>query len=172
MTTGEENLTSWRKNLDSRYISGEDLLSGLHGLKPEMIVTLEKFEDMETFDQQKNSKVIKTGFWLKEQNGTAVYKPVLLNKINARFFEKELGTDKMEKWLGHTAVLYAQKDSRHGHVARFKRYSQPQLVKDSEQFNKALEAMQGGKVTIEQIKKKYQLSKEVEQLLLTPAKNG
>jgi len=171
-TENNTGKTHWKKNNDSRYIAGEDLQSSFHGLRPEMAVMIDKFEDTETFDQQKNSKIIKTGLWLKELNGQPLYKPVILNNTNAKFFLKETGSDFMEDWVGIPVTLYAQKDSRHGYVVRFKKYFMPQLVKDSEQFVKALEAMQGGKVTIEQIKKKYQLSKEVEQLLLTPAKNG
>lgn len=45
--------THWKKNNDSNFISGEDLISGLKGLKPEMVVVIEKFNDAESFDQKK-----------------------------------------------------------------------------------------------------------------------
>ena len=61
-----ENLTHWKKNNDSRYISGEDLKSELKGLKKEMAVVISKFEDAETFDQSANQKMIRTGFFLSE----------------------------------------------------------------------------------------------------------
>lgn len=127
-----ENLTHWKKNNDSRYISGEDLRSGLHGLKPEMVVVIEKFEDAETFDQTKNAKVVKTGFYLKELNGAKVYKPVILNNTNAKFCRQEFNSEYMEHWLNKPFVLYAMADKRHGFVARFKKYFAPPTVTDVE----------------------------------------
>lgn len=122
-----QTLTHWKKNNDSRYISGEDLQSELHGLRKEMVVVIERFEDAETFDQASNQKAIKTGFWLKELNGTKVYKPVILNNTNADFCRKEFNSDYMEHWIGKPFVLYAKPDKRHGYVARFKKYYAPQV---------------------------------------------
>lgn len=166
-------LTHWKKNNDSRYISGEDLQSEFHGLKKEMVVFIEKFEDTETFDQQKNSKIIKTGLFLTELGGKPLYKPVILNNTNAKFFVKECGSEFMEKWIGHPVVLHAQKDSRHGYVVRFKKYVLPVLQKDTENFTKCQTAIHTGGFTMDQIRKKYQVSSEVETLLLAkPTADG
>jgi len=119
--------THWKKNNDSRYISGEDLMSRLKGLKPEMHVVIDRFEDAETFDQTTQSKSVKTGFFLKELNGESVYKPVLLNSTNAKFCVKEFGSDFMEDWLNKPLVVYAMPDKRHGFVARFKKYYPPSI---------------------------------------------
>ena len=127
-----EKLTHWKKNNDSKYISGEDLKSGLKGLKNEMVVIIDRFEDAETFDQNNQKKIIKTGFWLKELNGTQVYKPVILNNTNATFCVKEFGSEFMEHWIGKPFVLYAQADKRHGFVARFKKYYPPVTVSDEQ----------------------------------------
>jgi hypothetical protein len=120
-----ETKTHWKKNLDSRYISGEDLKAGLKGLKPEMIVEIESFEDTETFDQNQNKQIVKTGLNLKEHQGGKVYKPVILNNTNAKFLIKEFASEYMEDWIGKPFVLYAQQDRRHGYVARFKKYYAP-----------------------------------------------
>ena len=120
-----EQLTHWKKRNDSRYISGEDLHSGLNNLRPEMAVVIDRFQDAETFDQQQNSKVMKTGLYLKELNGKDVYKPVILNTTNAKFLKNEFKSDYMEHWVGKPIVLYAQVDKRHGFVARFKKYYPP-----------------------------------------------
>ncbi len=126
-----ETLTHWKKNNDSKYISGEDLRAGLKGLKPEMIVVIDRFEDAETFDQNNQKKIIKTGFWLKElADGKAVYKPVILNNTNAVFCVKEFGSEFMEHWIGKPFILYAKADTRHGFVARFKKYFPPATVSD------------------------------------------
>lgn len=124
----EENLTHWKKNNDSRYISGEDLKSELKGLKKEMNVVISKFEDSETFDMNSQKKLIKTGFWMAEYpSGKQLYKPVILNNTNANFCAKEFGSEYMEHWLNKPLVLYALADKRHGHVARFKKYYAPQI---------------------------------------------
>ena len=121
-------MTHWKKNLDSKFISGEDLISGLNGLKQEMIVTLIDQKDDKTFDKNKSSDVVVTSLYFKDQTGKQIYKPAILNKTNAKFFEKETGTPEMESWYGRTVVMFAQKDSRHGHVVRFKSYIKPSIV--------------------------------------------
>ena len=127
-----ENLTHWKKNNDSRYISGEDLQGELNGLKKEMVVVIDRFEDAETFDQTKNAKLVKTGFYLKTLDGKQVYKPVILNNTNAKFCRTEFKSEYREHWVNKPFVLYAQPDKRHGFVARFKKYFPPAQVSDVE----------------------------------------
>jgi hypothetical protein len=67
---------------------------------------------------------------LKELNGKAVYKPVILNNTNAKFCRQEFKSDYMEHWLNKPFVLYAMPDKRHGFVARFKKYYAPAKVTD------------------------------------------
>lgn len=133
-----EQKIPWRKNLDPRYISGEDLLRGEamgKGLRPEMVVTMAKFNDAPTFDKTSQAEVTKTAIWLNEYpSGKPLYKPVILNVTNGEFLSKEIGggsiyiTD-----FDHTKpfVLWAQPDRRHGHVARFKKYYPPAQVSDA-----------------------------------------
>ena len=161
----ETTKTLWKKNLDSKYISGEDLQLGNKGLKAEMIVTLERFNDDKTFDRVKNADTVVSALYLKEVNGAALYKPVILNRTNAKFFVKEMGSDFMEDWLNKPVIVYACKDSRHGYVVRFKSYVKPNLIKDSENFKNCKIALEKGTGTIEMIKSKYNVSTEVEALL-------
>lgn len=158
--------THWKKNNDSNFISGEDLMSGLKGLKPEMIVTIEKFNDAESFDQKKQSKIVVSALYLKEVGGQSLYKPVILNKTNAKFFVKETNSDFVDDWLGKPVVVYAQKDARHRYVVRFKKYVFPVLQKGTPDFDKCKTAIEKSGFTIDQIRLKYQVSSEVEQLLL------
>ena len=121
--------THWKKNNDSRYISGEDLKSGLNGLAPEMVVYISAFQDAETFDQAQQTKLVKTGLFLSTMDGKPVYKPVILNNTNAKFLAKEFKSEYMEDWRNHPVIIYAQQDKRHGFVARFRKYiekAQPQ----------------------------------------------
>jgi len=165
MTT-EQTKTLWKKNLDSRYISGEDLQMEFHGLRKEMIVQIERFNDTDTFDQNTQTKKTATGLYLKEVTGTPLYKPVILNTTNAKFFTKETGSPYMEDWIGHTVMLYAQKDSRHGYVVRFKKYVLPYLAKSGKDFDNCYKAIHTSGYTMDQIKKKYQVTPEVEGMLM------
>jgi hypothetical protein len=120
-----ETKTLWKKNIDTRYLAGEDFQTSFQGLKPSMNVIIEKFEDSETFDISKQKTAIKTGFYLKEINGPPLYKPCILNKTNAKFCIKEFGSQYMEDWLNKPFVVYAAPDSRFGFVVRFKKYYPP-----------------------------------------------
>lgn len=129
--------THWRKNLDPRYISGEDLKNSLRGLRPEMVVCIDTMQDAPTFDQSTQKETTKTSLWLKDlATGQRIYKPVILNVSNAKFFSKEFGSDFIEDWYGKPAVLFAMPDKRFGHVARFKKYYPPAQVTDTEAIKK------------------------------------
>lgn len=130
--------TLWRKNLDKRYISGEDLLNGIaagKGLKPEMTVTISKYEDSPAFDQKKQEEVDKTAVWLKEYpSGKPVYKPMLLNVTNGEFLSKEIGNNSIfidDFDTTKPFVIYAMAHKRHGHVCRCKKYYPPATVTDA-----------------------------------------
>lgn len=159
----KEQLTHWKKNLDSNFISGEDLKAQLNGLKPEMIVCVERFLDQETFDQNKNQKKVLTGLWLKEvATGKTLYKPVALNKTNAKFFIKETGSDFVDHWVGHPVILYAQQDNRHGHVVRFKKYSRAVMAIGDKNFVNCRAVYLADPAKLTAIKTKYEISPEVE----------
>lgn len=157
----ETNLTHWKKNNDSRYISGEDLKSSLKGLKPEMNVIIEKFDDTETFDQNNQQKITRTGFFLREIGGALLYKPVILNNTNAKFCIKEFGSEFMEHWLGKPFTLFAMPDKRHGYVARFKKYYPPQISDKN-----ALDIINASK-TLEELKTNWSKISAQEQALPT-----
>lgn len=126
--------TPWRKNLDKRYISGEDLLLGEtfnKGLKKEMLVCIERQIDAPAFDQKDQKEVDKTALWLKDlTTGKVLYKPCLLNVGRAEFLTKESGGSiYMEDWYGLPFIMYAKPDKRHGHIVAFKKYYPPATVK-------------------------------------------
>jgi hypothetical protein len=132
METKEQTRTHWRKHLDPRYISGEDLKASLHGLQPEMVVCVAEMKDAPTFDQSTQKEVTKTSLWLRNlANNQMIYKPVILNVSNAKFFSKEFNSDFIEDWYEKPVVLFAMPDKRFGHVARFKHYYPPAKVTDT-----------------------------------------
>lgn len=131
MENKTETRTHWRKNLDPRYVSGEDLKNSLHGLRPEMLVCVHEMKDAPTFDQSTQKEVTKTSLWLKDlSNNQIIYKPVILNVSNAKTFAKEFNSDFIEDWYNKPIVLFAQADKRFGHVARFKHYFPPSQITD------------------------------------------
>lgn len=128
----------WRKNLDKRYISGEDLKYGESmgkGLREEMVVTMAKFNDAPAYDQNAKAEVTKTAIWLNEYpSGKPLYKPALLNVINGQFLSKEIGNGSIyitDFDYTKPFIIWAQPDSRHGHVARFKKYYPPVTISDT-----------------------------------------
>lgn len=159
--------THWKKNNDSNFISGEDLISGLKGLKAEMIVSIDGFNDAESFDQKNQSKIVVSALYLKDLNGNKLYKPVILNKTNAKFFVKETGSDFIDDWVNVPVILYAQADKRHGHVVRFKKFSKIDLFPNTPDFDKCKLAIEKSGFTIEKLKLRYNISTETEKLLTT-----
>lgn len=121
--------TPWKKHIDKRYISGEDLKYGIEnqkGLAPEMVVTFDSFEEVMAYNQSQAKEVKQTGVWLKSvETGHKLYKPLILNNINGSFLQKEIGGgsiyledfDKNIKF-----VLYAKPDRRFNFVARLKKH--------------------------------------------------
>ena len=160
--------THWKKNIDSRYISGEDLNAELNGLKKEMVVTISSFKDSETFDQKTQETKLKSGLFLKTLDGKDVYKPAILNATNAKFFVKEFQSDFLEDWTGKPITMFAMADKRHGFVVRFKSYKKPIIQLGTDTFNKAKTAILNGGWTIEKLKATYIISAEVEAELLKP----
>lgn len=127
----EQTKTPWRKNLDKRYISGEDLILGLKGLQKEMLVCIHKNEDAPAFDQKLQAEVIKSSLWLKNlYTNEVIYKPCLLNVGRAEFLQKESGGSIfMEDWEGLPFIMYAKPDKRHGYIVAFKKYYPPAEIK-------------------------------------------
>lgn len=172
MSESEKIKTPWKKNIDHRYISGEDLADGIamnKGLRPEMVVTFTKFNDAPAFDQKQQKEIDKTAIWLKEfPSGKMIYKPCLLNLKRGAFLSKEIGNNSMfiddfshEKPF----IIYAEPSARFGYVVGFKKYNPHELIMGSDNFNKCKEALKSGKFSIEDIKLKYTITKEMEDLL-------
>jgi len=151
-------MTHWKKNLDNRYISGEDLMSGLKGLQKETPVKLIKFQDGDTFDQKKQSSETRTILYFAKLDGTVLSKGVVLNKTNAKFFVKEMGSAEMEDWNKKPVLMFAKPDSRHGFVVRFKRYEKPTLNKDTQEWTAISAYMKGKDGDIKKVLAKYTVS--------------
>ncbi len=161
-----EQKTPWRKNLDPRYISGEDLLVGMNGLKKEMVVTIAKFTDVPTFNQKEQKDVTSTAIWLMDyETKKLIYKPVILNVGRGKFLSKELGNGSLyieDFSTDIPFVMFAQADSRHGHVVRFRKYYPPAQISDAN----AIKLLESSK-DLEELKKNYLSLSNDEQRLTT-----
>lgn len=152
-----ESKTHWKKNIDSRYISGEDLQAELKGLKKDFAVKLIGFNDGETYDQNANEKQVKTVLNFEDLSGKKLYKGVLLNKTAAKVFESISGSPYMEDWIGTTLTMFAQVDRRFGYVVRFKKYIPAPLNPSN-----ALEILNNCK-SLEDLKKSWSTLSNAEQ---------
>lgn len=134
--------THFRKNLDPRYISGEDLQSELHGFKREMPVMIDRFEDADVYDpnakgKDEDKRTLKTGLFLKDLNGKPIYKPAILNVTNGKTLQDIFKSPYLEDWVNLPFVIYAAPHNRFGFVVRFKKYIAPPKITDT----KALELL-------------------------------
>ena len=135
----ETTKTPWKKNLDSRYISGEDLFLGSEmgkGLNKEMVVTLCGHNDAPAFDSKLQQEVDKTALWMiNHETGQKIYKPALLNHERGQFLSKEIGNNSLfVEDFDQTKpfVMYAKPDKRHGHVVAFKKHYPKPTITDTE----------------------------------------
>lgn len=169
----EKKINHWKKNIDANFISGEDLHDSVRGLRPEMIVTFSREQDREAYDQNQNKKKVVTGVYLKDLNGNELAKPVVMNKKNGSFLAKEFGTPDMDLWpKDKPVILYAQPDARFGWVARFKKYSKPEMKIGDTNFVNCRRAYLADPKNLELIKTKYFVSAEVETALTAKAEEA
>ena len=153
--------THWKKHIDSRYISGEDLNDEYNGLKKEMPVKLVKFDDGETFDPNTQKKEVRTILYFSDLNGKALCKPVVLNKTNANTFKLVSGSSYIEDWIGVPITMYAKADKRHGFVVRFKRFEKPVLKKGSPEWDAVIGYMKTDGADVTKVTGKYNVSGEL-----------
>lgn len=93
-------------------------------------------------------------------------KPLILNVTNSRMIQKLYGTPYIEDWAGKEITLYAATTKLKGEDVeclriRPKQPSKPILQYNTKEYEKVLSAMMEG-YTLEQIRTKWQISKELE----------
>ena len=98
-------------------------------------------------------------------------KPFILNKTNLKAIEAATGTPDVDKWRNLSVELTVQKVRAFGTTTDAlrvvpKKPALPVLDANHKHFAQICERVQGGTLTIEQVKSKYSLSKEVETLIL------
>ena len=151
-------LTHWKKLRDPNYIGSWDIEQG-----KELVVTLESV-----------SKELVTGPEGKKEYCTVAklkgMKPMILNATNAKTIAKVCGSPFIEQWQNKRITLYVAQIKAFGELvdALRIRATAPELPTLNESHPKwasAKQSLKDGKVTIDQIKANYKLSKEDEKAI-------
>jgi len=155
--------THWRKQDNPNYLGAYSLMDGE---TKELTVTIEKV----TTEEVKNERGSETCrfAYLKGQ------KPMILNTTNSRAIEKIYGTPYIEDWKGKSITLYVAKVKAFGDEIECLRIRKekpvinlPELLPtDKVNWQKVITALNNG-YKIDQVKKKWSISKENEEKLLT-----
>lgn len=142
--------THWKKLTNPSYLGAYDFQPG-----EKRIVTIKEV---------KQEKVKGTDG--KDDECIVAYftegKPMILNVTNCKAIAKAYGTNFIEEWSGLNITLFVTSVSAFGQVVDALRVepmqpkSKPSLSAD--RFNKAIKALQDGKVTKESITDKYELT--------------
>jgi len=149
-----DNKTHWKKLTNPNYL-------GAYSLDPgqELVATIESV----TIENVKGADG-------KEEQCTVAYlkghKPIILNKTNCKAITKAYGTPYIEEWAGAKVVIFAKKVRAFGEWVEALRIKPEQpkketLTKDHPKYNSIVEALKGG-YTIDQVKTKYDISKQLE----------
>lgn len=161
-----ETKTHWRKLENPDYIGAYSLEYG-----KDLTVVIESVERREVFSPSGK----------KEQCTVAIlkgHKPMVLNSTNQRTIAKVLGTPFIEEWRGRSITLYVAKIRAFGEdnveCLRIRpeapKNTLPELKKtDVENWSRVVTAMNGG-YGIDQIRKRWTVSKETEAELMKEVK--
>jgi len=161
MTT---TLTHWRKGFNPDYL-------GAYSLAPDyrdIILTIDRVrQDVEVVDQngKKGSCMVA---YFKEN-----VKPMIINVTNSKILVKLSKSEFIEKWSGLKVQIYVAKIKVAGDMVdalRIRAFAPktelPELLQNTETWDKAIEHMVNNGFTIDQVEKKYKLSPESKVALL------
>lgn len=147
--------THWKKLDNPNYLGAYSLLDGSD---KDLIVTIEKVV-IETIKSEREDQSCKVAY-LKGQ------KPMILNTTNSIIIAKILGSNYIEDWQGQSITLYVAKIKAFGESMDALRVrpqkpviTLPELTPDHKGWTGAVKALRDGSVTLQQIEKKYKLSK-------------
>ena len=147
--------THWKKLTNPNYLGSWDFEE-----KEERVLTIKKVTNETVKDQSgHDDEVVLMEF--------TTGKPMILNKTNLKATEKALGTAFIEEWSNEKITIYTTLIRAFGEEVNALRIStskpmpkaKPELT--PERFLKAIEAVQKGDFTAEELKTKYNL-KEVQ----------
>ena len=161
-----ENKIHWKKVFDSDYLGACDLEDG---------------KDLKATIQSVEVRRIKNTSGTEEERNVAIFsdkavKPMILNVTNCKILKKFAGSPYIQDWKNLSVLIYIKKDVKaFGDITeglRIRDY-QPKgresLTPKHQAWTNAVEFVKGGK-SIDDIKKKYDLTEANEKKLLSEAK--
>jgi len=152
--------THWKKLDNPEYLGAYSIEEG-----QDLVVTIEKVV---------REQIIGTGG--KKEDCTVAYlkgqKPFIVNRTNAKMITKVVGSPYIEDWSGKSIKLYVSVIKAFGEdnvealrVRNEKvKIELPELKEGTPQWENVLKGMANG-YTIEQVEKKYKLSKTIKEKL-------
>lgn len=155
-----EILTHWKKLTNPDYIGAYSLQPGEE--KTVEIISVGRRKVKGTDGKETECTVAE----LKNE------KPFILNRTNCKTISKIAGSSFIENWKGVKIIIYADNVKAFGDVVEALRIRPtvpllPELTPLSPKWSGAVAALQAGTHKITDIEKKYKLSKENRELLLT-----
>lgn len=155
-----EQLTHWKKTFNPDFLGAHDFQP-----KEEIVATIEGFNEAQEIVGSGGKKDVVTALFLEG------YKPLILNRTNAKLISKALKSPYMEQWTGKAIQLYVQSGVKaFGDVVDAVRVRPvaPKAAKptlDTERFKKMLDSIDAGKFTSELAKEKFTLTPDQLELL-------
>jgi len=151
--------THWKKLNNPDYIGAYELM----GVCDELKVKIKDVKQMKVKGTDGKEELCTVAF-LDGQ------KPMILNSTNCKTITAIYQTPFIEEWKGKEIILFVAKIKAFGDVVdalRIKPIAPGKEILDSNhpKFADAKKAIQAKSATIEQIKKKYEVSSETENLL-------
>lgn len=152
--------THWKKSFDSPYIGSWDLEEN----QTEITLTIKDAKSEMTKGLKENTT--KNVIYFVED-----YKPMIVNSGNSKTIKNICNSPYLEDWKGTRITIYVKEVRAFGEThdalrIREKTKELPVLDKTHKKFLDVKKAVMSGNFTMDQVKTKYQVSKEVESLIL------
>lgn len=155
--------THWRKFINDTYLNESDFL---HPETGEVITVIGKIKSIKT---EKVTNPSGKSDELPILHFDKIKPLVLSAKVNFKNIESATGTAFVEDWIGKRIEIYYDPNVKFGRDkvggVRVKpvapKTNKPTLTEDHEHFNSIRQAIQSGARTIEQIKRKFELTDSI-----------
>ena len=156
--------THWKKQFNYDYMGSYSLPNG-----DDVILTIRETKRQEVTGQSGKKELCFVAYFVEKSDWI---KPMILNRTNCKVIEKLYSTPYIEEWSGKKIRIGIDRVKAFGDEVDALRIRQivppvekPVLASSGEQFEKAKKFIADGK-SIENIKKHYTVTPEVEKLLI------